>query len=422
MLTIHKKYLVILNQRSKIPFSDIKELLMCQDSLELQAVDNPEGYKIKWKGINSTDNKVVIKNTGIYSVYVENESGCIDSATIKIKNYNAELVSDPEYLTFNELCIGSSDTKNIQFTLKSDYDLAISAIYFKSNIFSIDNINNYLKSYKDGETFELPITFKPLDADMFYDTLVIESGEPCHYKKSIPIYGTSKALFQFSLPNIISQAGNYLMIPIYAGMTCPNSDKLSADYEIEISFDKEYFIPDSVKFGAILENKLENQNRLIIINGTTEFNEKKDSLLPINYIYGLALVGRKEIVPLTIDSVNFTNKRYYPEYINGSLKIEGCVNNIRPIQLFKPTTLSIAPSPTDGELKLSIETQEKGSFKIEIFNLQGQSIYTKEFVKSNSSYEEFDYYYDTQEMGSGVYSIHLSSLWNVIRKQLVISK
>jgi hypothetical protein len=420
--TIYTKIPVIVNLRPKILFAGIKEITLCQDSLELQAVENPEGCLFSWKGINSSENKAVIKNTGVYTVYVENNFGCIDSATIEIKKYNAELVSYTENFSFNELCFGSSETKDMKFTLKSDYDLAINNIYFKSNMFVINNVNNYLKTYKDNETFDLPISFKPSDAGEFTDTLVIESGEPCYYKKEIPVYGTSKALFQFSLPNIISEVGDYLMIPLNAGMTCPNSNKLNSDYEIEISFDKEYFYPDSVKFGNIIENMIVGQNRILKIKGATEFNEKKDSLLPINYIYGMALVGRKEIILLSIDSVNFTNKRYYPEFINGTLKIEGCVINIRPIQLFKPTKLSIAPNPTDGDIKMSVETQEQGSFKIEIFNIQGQSIYIKNFRRSNAGFEEFEFNYDTKEMGSGVYSVHLTSPWHIIREQLVIEK
>jgi hypothetical protein len=377
--------------------------------------------KYSWSTGENTES-ITVHESGVYQLIVQNKIGCSDTAQIEIFKYNPKLTSDIENLTFNELCLGNFETKNIKLTLKSDNDLAISNIYFKSNIFKINNLNSFLKTYKSNETIDLPITFKPSDAGEFIDTLVIESGEPCHYKKEIPVYGISKALFQFSLPNIISEAGDYLMIPINAGMTCLNSGKLNSNYEIEISFDKEYFIPDSVKYDNIIENKIVGQNRILKIKGITEFIEKKDSLLPINYIYGMALVGRKEIISLSIDSVNFTNKRYYPEFVNGSLKIEGCVNNLRPIQMFKTTTLIIAPNPTDGDIKMSIETQEQGSFKIEIFNIQGQSIYAKEFTKSNASYEEFEFNYNTQEMGSGVYSVHLTSPWHIIREQLLISK
>ena len=377
--------------------------------------------KYLWSTGETTES-IYVNESGIFQLIVQNKYGCTDTSQIKILKYDAELVSDTENLIFNELCIGSAETKDIIFKLKSENDFVINNIYFKSNMFNINNSNGYLKSYNDGETIDLPVTFKPSDAGEFTDTLVIESGEPCYYKKSILLHGSSKAMFLFSLPNIVTTAGDYLIIPINAGMTCLNSDKLNSDYEMEISFDKEYFAPDSVKYGSIIENKISNQNRVIKIKSITEFKEKIDSLFQINYIYGMSLMGRKEIIPLTIDYVNFTNSRYYPEYINGSLKIENCLNNISTIQMFIPTKLSIAPNPTDGDIKMSIGTQEKGSFKIEIYDIQGQSIYSKEFIKSDSKYEEFEYYYDTKELGSGVYSIHLTSPWNILRQQLVISK
>jgi hypothetical protein len=49
-------------------------------------------------------------------------------------------------------------------------------------------------------------------------------------------------------------------------------------------------------------------------------------------------------------------------------------------------------------------------------------MYTKEFIKSNSSFEEFELNYNTKELGSGVYSVHLTSPWHIISEQLVIEK
>lgn len=311
---------VIIYPELNLELTSDKTILCYNDSIILGS--KSKYYKYLWSTGDTTET-LKVDEAGIYQLIVQNNIDCIDTAQIEILKYNAELISVPENLNFNDLCIGSAKTKIKKFTLKSDFDFSISNIYFKSKLFSITDINSYFKSYKDGDSFEIPVIFKPLDAGIFADTLVIESDNPCIYNKEIPITGSAKALFRFSLPNIISQAGNYLMIPINAAMTCPNSNKLNSDYEIEISFDKEYFLPDSVKFGDLIENKIENQNRILIIKGITEFNEKKDTLLPINYIYGMALVGRKDTIPLTIDYVNFINKRYYPEYLNGSLKIEG---------------------------------------------------------------------------------------------------
>jgi hypothetical protein len=88
---------VVVSPRAKILFSEIKELTLCQDSLELIAVSNPDGFKFTWIGIESKENKAVIKSSGVYTVYVENQFGCIDSSTISI-NINkppvAKIISD----------------------------------------------------------------------------------------------------------------------------------------------------------------------------------------------------------------------------------------------------------------------------------------------------------------------------------------
>jgi hypothetical protein len=323
-----------------------------------------------------------------------------------------------------ESIMSSISSGTIILSNLSDRDITISTMPIISGTeLSFDNLQLPIIIFPK-QSKNIPVKYIPVDAinDKFE---IIYDFEPCDQTYIGTVYGrndTSKIYIQFALPHIVTVAGSYLMIPINAGIKNLNSVKLNSDYEIEISFDKEYFAPDSVKYGEIIYNKIENQNRILRINGVADFNEKKDSLFPINYIYGKVLLGRKDIIPLTIDSVNFTNKRYFPELINGSLEIASCVINIRPIQMFKPTTLSITPNPTDGDIKMSIETQEKGSFKIEIFNIQGQSIYTKEFSKSNADYELFEYNYNTQVMGSGVYSVHLTSPWHIFRKQLVISK
>jgi hypothetical protein len=396
-----------------------KTILCFDDTTIISAKGKYEKYL--WSTGETTE-KIKVNDSGVFELIVQNKIGCADTSQIEIFKYYPVLTSDSENLNFNELCLGSTESKIIIFTLKSDFDFTLSKIYLKSNKFILNNVSSFLKTYKNNDFFKIPITFNTPIAGEFYDTLVIESNEPCYYQKAIPLSGTSKALFQFSLPNIITEAGSYLMIPINAGITCTNSDMLYSDYEIEISFDKEYFLPDSVKYGEIIEDNIVNQNRIIKIKSVAEFNKKLDSLLPINFLYGLALVGSKDIIPLTIDDVNFINKRYYPEFLKGSLKIEGCVNNLRPIQLFKPTQLSIAPNPSDGDIKIIVGTQEQGLFKIEIFNIQGQSIFTQEFSKSIAGFEEFDYFLNTQLMGSGVYEVHLASPWHLIRKQLLIAK
>jgi hypothetical protein len=120
--------------------------------------------------------------------------------------------------------------------------------------------------------------------------------------------------------------------------------------------------------------------------------------------------------------VDFPNERYYPEYQNGSLKIDGCVNDLSGIQIFKPTTLKVAPNPADGDLNVTVGTQEEGSFSIIIYDFQGCEVAKSEFTRNNRIYEENDYTFNISGLGTGVYSVHLTAPWTLKREQLVIVK
>jgi len=158
------------------------------------------------------------------------------------------------------------------------------------------------------------------------------------------------------------------------------------------------------------------------IQATAEFEKLNGELKPVNIIYGQALIGRSETVPLTIQNVDFPNNRYFPEYQNGSLKIDGCVNDLSGIQIFKPTTMKVAPNPADDDLKVTVVTQEEGSFSIVIYDFQGREVAKSEFKRSNKIYEEKDYTFNINGLGTGVYSVHLTAPWTLKREPLLIVK
>jgi hypothetical protein len=369
-----------------------------------------------------TTESITVHDAGVYQLIIKNEFGCSDSAEIEISKFDANVTFDKEKLMFDELCQNDSQIENLKLTIETNSGLKISNIYTKSNNFEIININSHIKAYKNGETAELEIKFEPLDAGEFFDTLFVESEEPCIYKAALPIYGSSKTLFRFALPVIETEVGRKIEIPVNSALICPNANKLTADYEIEISVDKAYFLPVSVQFGEIIENIIVGNYRILKIKASAEFEKLSSELKPVNIIYGQALIARSETVPLTIQNVDFTNDRYFPEYQNGSLKIDGCVNDLSGIQIFKPTTMKVAPNPADGDLKVTVATQEEGSFSIIIYDFQGREVAKSEFKRSNKIYEENDYKFNISVLGTGVYSVHLTAPWTLKRERLLIVK
>ena len=365
---------------------------------------------------------ITVHEAGVYSLIVKNEFGCSDSAEIEISKFNANVTFDKEKLEFDELCLGDSQTQNMKMTIETNSDFVVNRIHTTSNNFNVINSNSYLKTYKNGDAVDLEIMFEPNDAEEFFDTLFVESEEPCIYKAAIPIYGSSKALFRFALPVIETEVAKRIEIPVNSALICPNAEKLTTDYEITISVDKAYFQADSVKFGDIIDNKIVGNDRILKIKASAEFEKLSGDLNPVNIIYGQALIGRSETVPLTIQNVDFPNNRYFSEYQNGSLKIDGCVNDLSGIQIFKPTTMKVAPNPADGDLKVTVGTQEEGSFSIIIYDFQGREVLKSEFKRNNRVYEENDYLFNISGLGTGVYSVHLTAPWTLKRERLLIVK
>jgi hypothetical protein len=77
--------IVTIHPRQKILFSGVEEIVVCEKFYDLQAIENHNGCSISWAGIHSTENTLHVTKSGAYTVFVENEFGCIDSATIEIK-------------------------------------------------------------------------------------------------------------------------------------------------------------------------------------------------------------------------------------------------------------------------------------------------------------------------------------------------
>jgi hypothetical protein len=131
-------------------------------------------------------------------------------------------------------------------------------------------------------------------------------------------------------------------------------------------------------------------------------------------------LGRTEPSEIKINNVTLSKDRYFPEILNGFLTVDGCVNDITTIQMFTPTRMTISPNPSDGELKVSIGTQEEGSFSLIVFDVQGIEVYRSEFTRNDRTFEQKDYNINTQNLGNGIYTIHLTAPWTLLREQVVV--
>jgi hypothetical protein len=375
--------------------------------------------KYFWSTGEATET-ITVTQAGLYSLHVENEAGCTDSATVAILKNNISLIPEKNSIDFGEICLGTKVTEKLRLTVQTDSDLSISEISFQNNNFTIENINPYLRTYSNGEVIELSINYIPQYTSDFSDILIIKSDSPCEFTIEIPLTASSKMDFVFSLPEMKVESGASIAIPLSAKLACPDWQSISTDYEITVAFDAEYFYPDSVQFGEIVSNTRLGSDRIITIKAPeAEFTPLNKI---INYIYGKALVGRSEATPLKIISVTLTEPKYYIETIIGELTVEGCVNDLSGVQMFKPTSLSVAPNPARDEITLSISTQEQGNFRIEIYDIHGKIVHKDDFKRSANVLEIIEFNVNTKSIGNGTYTIQLITPWNKLSEQVMIMK
>ncbi|MCO5250551.1 MAG: T9SS type A sorting domain-containing protein [Candidatus Kapabacteria bacterium] len=377
-------------------------------------------YDAYFWSTGETTEIITVTQAGLYSLRVENESGCTDSATIDIRQNNISLIPDKNSIDFGEICLGTKVTETLKLTVQTDSDLSISEIIFQNNYFAIENINSFIRTYSNGEVIELSINYTPQNIADFSDILIIKSNSPCEFTLEIPLSASSKMHYVFSLPVMKVESGASIAIPLYAKLACPDWQSITTDYEITIAFDAEYFYPDSVKYGEIVSNTRLGADRIITIKAPeAEFTPQNKI---INYIYGKALVGRSEATALKINSVTFSEPKYYSETINGELTVEGCVNDLSGVQMFKPTALTVAPNPARDEITLSISTQEQGNFRIEIYDIHGKIVHKGDFKRGSNTLEIIEFNVNTKSIGNGTYTIQLITPWNKLSEQVMIMK
>ncbi len=363
-----------------------------------------------------TSESISVSKAGTYKLWATNSFGCIDSAEIIITKYDAALSVDTDNFEFDDLCIGESQSKIINITLSSGEMFNISEITTKSDSYEIQYDNQVLTN---GETIEVIVNFQPTEAGYYDDELVIKSVDPCDYELIIPIKASAKQIIRYTLGEIQAEPGDYIKIPINAEIVCPAPQNIHLDYELEITIDKNYFLPDSVGYGKILSNETIGNNRVIRISSDAIFMQHRTE---INALYGTALIGGDDIAPIEIVDATFSKERYFYEVEEGSLQVEGCVNEISGLQMFVPTGMTITPNPSDRGVKVQLKSQEEGTFKLSIYDIQGRKVAENGFVKTNRNFEIREFYFDTIELGNGTYTLHLEAPWTYLKEQIVIMR
>ncbi len=339
------------------------------------------------------------------------------------RNFDAEIngervIPELEYLT--ELDFGKlkpGEIKNINFEiLNRSEEIEISDVKINTSNFSI---LSFTKTIYKNEKGLINLSFSSDIIGEYADemTVYFRLGD-CEDSIKIALKSDVSRLMTIWANHHTSEVGiKGYEIPIFAD-TDIGAQISGKKYKLNLRYLPELYYNVSSPDAQILSKTPDgNYESMVIENTFPEITSTETVLFHLN---GDVLFSPRMTTPIHIEfieseaSLSVTTR-------DGSLTLDSlCQVPIRGIQQYTPTRMSISPNPTDGELKVSIGTQEEGSFRLVIFDVQGREVYRTEFTKSDKTFEQKDYNINTQNLGNGIYTIHLTAPWTLLREQVVV--
>ena len=393
-----------------------KKYLCLNDSLTLECNSRYATYK--WSTGDTTD-YIRVHKAGNYKLMVTNQYGCSDTAEIEIKDINITAQFSKSDILIDSICSGEISTESLEIIYNSDQGIEISDYNYQGDNFQFDLLQN-IEQISDG-TYLHNITFsngnnKP---GIYRGEILVTIEKPCYNQFAIPVYVKVYSEFTFSAPEIIAQAGDKICIKIDVSAGCANSDNHNYSPEFNVDMVPEHFFPESVKGGSLIENIYAPNLRTIKLKMDEQTFPK--GVIRSLEICGKALVGKKETSPIIIGNVLWDNDYINNTFFDGSLTIEGCVQDISALQTFRPISITVNPNPVTSNAEIVINSQEIGKHFVEIYSVDGRLIISYElndFKLMNLQSIQIN----TFDFRQGLYQIVVRSPWNVLTEKLIIIK
>ncbi|MBX3042974.1 MAG: T9SS type A sorting domain-containing protein [Candidatus Kapabacteria bacterium] len=339
------------------------------------------------------------------------------------RNFDVEIIGERvipelEYLTvidFGKLKPG--EIKNINFEiLNRSEEIEISEVKTLTSNFSI---LSFTKAISKNEKGLINISFSSEIIGEYADemTVYFRLGD-CEDSIKIALKADVSRLMTIWANHHTSEVGiKGYEIPIFAD-TDIGAQISGKKYKLNLRYLPELYYNVSSPDAQILSKTPDGNYESMVIENT--FPEITSTETVLFHLKGDVLFSPRMTTPIHIEfieseaSLSITTR-------DGSLTLDSlCQVPIRGIQQFAPTRMSVSPNPSGGELKVNIGTQEDGSFRLVIFDVQGREVYRTEFTKSDKTFEQKDYNINTQNLGNGIYTIHLTAPWTLLREQVVV--
>lgn len=394
-----------------------KTYLCLNDSVTLSANARYSSYK--WSTGDTTD-FIRVHEPGDYTLIAENSIGCKDTSNITISGLNFTAIPSKNSIIMDSVCIGNSVSEIIEVIYNTNQDLIISDVTWLGNV--LDYSLDFEVEKTSPTEFIQKIEFIPGSnlPGIYEGEILINIEKPCSNQISIPVYIKIYSEYNFSVNQIDAVAGDKRCINVEISSNCGINphDKLFAP-KFGIKFISEYFWPDTVIGGKIIE--INNDNIFKIITLELDSNSFPPNTKRKLEICGTVLAGQKEVSDVLIENIDWGNTFTYNNITNGSIKVEACTQETRRLQVFKPASVSIAPNPVSDNLQIKIFSQQRGNHILSIYNLEGILVFESnlgEFSIDNNRILNIE----TEAFNQGFYHIILRAPWSVITEKMYIIK
>ncbi len=389
---------------------------LCGDEYTTISCDT-KFQKYLWSN-GTTAPTIKVNEAGVYSLTALDSNGCDYYAEIEIFKYILDTYIENSDIDFGKLCSYEQLNDIFSITNNSDYPIKYKIIRNSNTDFEIGNYQGFVekKSYEEIKIFYTPEKF-----GLQSDSLEIEIIEPC--QMSFKVYFKAEFLksVELTATTHIAEEGDTVCASVFISDDCIINSSIHKNITLSLKLFYDvvlplHTIPDNITF---LTNRVVNGYRYITLKiDNFMITEKQQELLKLCFY---TLTGGRDSTGLIIEKLEYDNHEITTNTTDGSIKLIGCSRDLKMLQSFTPTKISIADNINDG-MRILLITEEQGEFDIEIYSSNGLLLSNYTLFKNNNETEEFDLKLDKDRFNNGLYLLKLKSPNVISSEKFIIIK
>lgn len=383
-------------------------------SISLKSKYQKGGYKYRWN-TGSTEPFIEVNKAGVYILEVTNDNNCSDSDTLLVSGSIVDVGFSVDSIYLDRICPTMEVRRSICIANNEMNDIKLVKIISGDSAIKIGDVSNVVINGKGSFCFDVVIKS---DLPRLIDDsirIVIESVD-CQMDYYVRVRGRVVISTIAKVDNYEESPGDYLYVDIQIDNICASSS-MEAYYETSITYRSDYFHLDSVVNGSILYRMVGDS---VVVVGLVSKMFDFTGELPIMRLCGTVLAGGAEKTPIAINYMKWSDDLIESSISNGSLKVNACAIELRPIRVFRASEL-VSYQNEDGDMIIKYSTGVPGRHNIIIYDLNGTIMGEFSLMNDNNLDVEKEFVLKKQYLASGLYIILLrNEFYSTIYKQIIL--